>query len=115
MTKDSRVYGIPLPKDATQKPSGLYVSNLDTVANFTAFYHDWMPKHGWTYEPKYSWTDPATGVTKGFGYTSSQVFCIIGKSPITTVIILVGSGDKQDHGLHAEISVADSPGESSCP
>lgn len=115
MTKDSGVYSIPLPSDATLKVgTGMYVSNLDTVVNFTGFYHDFMRK-GWLYEPKYTSTDPAAGIGKSLGYTTSQIFCVVGSSPIRTVAIIVGSGNSQDQGKHVEISVQDDPGESSCP
>jgi hypothetical protein len=119
MTRDSGVYGIPLPRDAVAPDPNypdIYASSLDTIANYTNFYHDWMLKHGWIYEPNYSWTDPSIGVTKQTGYGTNQVFCVVGSSPIRTVIIDVQSKDgKQDQGKLTRLFVADDPGESSCP
>ncbi len=63
---------------------------------------------------KYSVMDPDQGVTKSLGYTTDQVWCRPGP-PIITVSILVGSGDKQDHGKQAQIFIINSPGEDSCP
>lgn len=115
MTKDSGTYHIPVPDDASQNPKGAYVSNLDNVVNFTGFYHDYLQHHNWAYEPNYSWTDPAQGIGKGAGFTTEQIFCVLGSSPITTVAIIIGSGNTQDQGKHAEIYVQDDPGENSCP
>jgi hypothetical protein len=118
MTTDSGVYGIPLPSDAieTHSGSGVFASNLATIANYVSFYHDYMLRHGWTYEPNFSWTDPAVGPSKGVGYASNQVFCVVGSSPIRTVAIYVGSKDgKVDQGKLTEMFVLDDPGESSCP
>jgi hypothetical protein len=117
MTKDSGLYSIPIPNDATPKSGSAtltYLSNVDTVLNLTAFYHSYMSDHGWQYEARYSWTDPSAGIAKGVGYTTDQVFCIAG-SPTRTVAVIVGSGDDQDHGKHAEIIVQDYGGKGPCP
>ncbi len=69
---------------------------------------------GWTFEPNYSVMDPDQGVAKSLGYTTQQFWCQP-TSPITTLSIIVGSGDNKDQGNHTEIGVLDDPGESSCP
>jgi len=116
MTKDSGVYHIPLPSDATLKPgsSDIYVSHAATVAGFTAFYKGFMLNEHWTFEPKYSTMDPDQGVAKALGYTTLQTWCRQ-TSPITTVIIIVGSGDKTDRGQYAEINIQSNQLEESCP
>ena len=116
MTKKG-VYGIPLPSDGS-KPDGVGVltSKLGTIAQYTAFYANWMPAHGWTIEPDFSWTDPSAGVAKQTGYGTMQAFCVLNSDPIKTVIIDVGSpGGKVDQGKLTEMFVNDDPGESSCP
>jgi hypothetical protein len=117
MTKPSGVYGIMLPADCAPIASaaGLCLSQIATVKEFTAYYQTFMSKRGgWTFDTSYSVMDPTVGVSKKLGYTTSQVWCQP-TSPITTTIILVGSGNDKDQGNRAEISVMDDAGESSCP
>lgn len=118
MTKDSGVHGIPLPNDCAPiagSTSGLCLSQIATVSDFTAFYKSYMGQRGgWTFEPTVSVMDPDIGVTKSLGYTTTQFWCQT-TSPIITIDILVGSGSSKDQGNHAEIGVLDDPGESSCP
>jgi len=119
MTKTSGVYDVPLPNDATPKgPSGIDAQMMLTheagVVELTAFYKDYMAAHHWTFEPNYSVMDPASGVSKSLGYTTEQIWCRP-TDPITTVAIIVGSGDKTDPGKNSGISIQDDPGESSCP
>jgi hypothetical protein len=117
MSKASGVYGIMLPADCAPiaGSAGLCLSQVATVKEFTAFYQRFMSQRGgWTFEPSYSTMDPDVGVSKKLGYTTSQIWCQA-TSPINTTIILVGSGNNSDQGKHAEISVMDDTGESSCP
>lgn len=118
MTKDSGVYRVPLPDDCTPvtgSASGLCLSRVAPVADFTAYYKNFMAQRGgWTFEPNYSVMDPDQGVAKSLGYTTQQFWCQP-TSPITTLSIIVGSGDNKDQGNHTEIGVLDDPGESSCP
>ncbi len=120
MTKDSGTDGVPLPSDAKAKPDGSggveWDSSLGTIAEYTTFYRDWGPKHGWTIEPKYSFTDPTIGVAKQAGYGTITTLCVLNSSPVRTVIILVHSPNgKTDQGKLTTIAIIDSPNESSCP
>lgn len=115
MTKSSEHYGIPLPDDG--EPTGdmkLIASRVGTVSDVTAFYERWMKAHRWTFDRKHSVMDPDRGVSQSLGYTTSQVWCRA-TTPITTAIIIVGSGDAANHGRYVQISVIDSPNEDSCP
>ncbi len=116
MTKASDVYAIPLPSDAVPKPdSGLdkFLTQSATVIDLTAFYYDYMGQKGWTFEPKYSYLDPNAKLSS-VGYTTDQTWCRP-TSPITTVFIIVGSGDKQDHGQRSQIIFVTNHTEDSCP
>jgi hypothetical protein len=117
MTKASGVYGIPLPTDCAPiaGSAGFCLSQVATVKEFTAYYQSFMGQRGgWTFDTSYSVMDPTVGVSKKLGYTTSQVWCQA-TSPVNTAIILVGSGNDKDQGMHAEINVMDDTGESSCP
>src|SRR5262249_28541383 len=116
MTKASSVFKIPLPSDGVPKhgnSSGV-ITRIGTVSEITAFYDGWMTAHGWTFEPRYSTMNPGEGVSKSLGYTTSQTWCKR-TAPITTVSIIVGSGDKVEHGKYAEVFLTNLRDEESCP
>lgn len=113
MTKLSNVHGVPQPADG-KTSAGMLVTKVGTVAEITSFYRDWMPAHGWTFDAKNSVLDPNQGVKKSLGFTTVQVWCKRTK-PITTVSIIVGSGDSTDRGKFVEMSVVNLADEESCP
>lgn len=116
MTKTSPIHDIPLPNDAApiEDFDGAVSTKAGTVAQLTAFYRGWMAAHGWTFEEDYSTMDPNEGVKKSLGFTTNQIWCKR-TSPITTVSIIVGSGDSTDHDKEAEVIVMELPDEESCP
>ncbi len=115
MTRTSPTFQIPWPDDAArQQDARAVITHIGTVSEITAFYKDWMASHGWTFDPKHSTMDPAQGVKVSLGYTTVQIWCKR-TSPVTTVSILVGSGDSSDKGKYAEIHVINLPNEDSCP
>lgn len=116
MKKVSRVHKIPWPADA--KPiedfDGAVSTRVGTVQEITAFYNQWMKSHGWTFDAKNSTVDPHEGVKKSLGFSTGTVWCKTTR-PITTVSIIVGSGDSSDHGKEAQIMIMSLENEESCP
>ena len=114
MTRDSGIHGIPLPADAVKdasSASGLQITSAGTLEEVTAFYHDYLTTHGWTFEPEFSELDPKVAETKSLGHISNGIYCK-STTPITTVAVIVGivgSGPK------VEIGLVDDAGEASCP
>lgn len=113
MTKTSAVHGIPQPADGKES-GGMLVTKVGTVAEVTAFYRDWMNAHGWTFDARNSVLDPTQGLKKSLGFTTTQTWCKRTK-PITTVSIIIGSGDSTDRGKLVEMSILNLANEESCP
>ena len=115
MTKDSGVHRIPSPDDAPKRArTDPFKSQIGNVVDVTAFYSEWMRSNKWTFDARNSTMDPVKGVSKSLGFTTAQIWCKR-TSPITTVSILVGSGDATDHGNSVQIYIQNLQHEDSCP
>jgi hypothetical protein len=116
MTKKSDE-GFPLPSDAVRHSasSEIYNTRLAGIPELTDFYRSWFTQQKYTYEPKYSWTDPNVGQGKLGFPSASIVYCKPGP-PIYTVIITIGL-DKtgQAAGAKASIILNSNKFEDSCP
>jgi hypothetical protein len=118
MTKKSQE-GFPLPSDATPGNTTIsleiYNTQLAGIPELTDFYRLWFTQQKYTYEPKWSWTDPNVGQAKLKFPSTYLVYCKPGP-PIYTVLVTVGLEAKyQPAGTKASIFFVTNKSEDSCP
>jgi hypothetical protein len=112
MTKDSGVFGIPMPDDSTpvsnsQYPTDLVGCEIGTIQEVTAFYKDYMSSDGWIFDQQCSALEPYEAEDKKVGYLT-QCFYAKPTDPVTTVGIIVGNADgKPGHKRRLVLSVSE--------
>jgi hypothetical protein len=118
MTRKSQE-GFPIPSDATLSDNKfaleIYVTQLAGIPELTDYYRVWFTQHKYTYDPKYSWTDPSVGQQKLKFPSTYLVYCKPGP-PIYTVLITIGlDKTRQAAGATASVMFVSNKTEDSCP
>lgn len=113
MTKDSGVFGIPVPANVAKPPlpaGGFLAHGIGTIEEVTFFYKDYMSTEGWIFDKKYSVLDPYQSSDEPhIGYITKS-FYAKPTIPVTTVGIIVGNADgKPGHKRDLIIYITPTP------
>lgn len=116
MTKDSGVFGIPIPDDATRDPNSefspdRFLTSIATIQEVTAFYKDYMSSDGWIFDQEFSALEPSAAEDRKLGYITNAVYTKP-TLPVTTVSIIIGNADgKPGHKRDLALYIIELPDE----
>lgn len=95
MTRDSGVFGIPLPEDASGTATALEVTTVSdesTIEELSRFYDAWLRTHGMNFMPQLSISDPKRAEAKGLGHVVRLNYCTWSE-PARTASVTIGYKD----------------------